>query len=142
MVKIDLQEYYPHYYSTSNTIDVSCELAAWLLQYDRDESAAARQRYRYKAHYSLDCNDGIEHDILFKSPSPCEIYERESSNKQLYAALSKLPNKQRRRIYAHYFLGMSITAIAHAEGVSCNVVCVAIKRGLKSMERLLKKDFL
>ena len=58
---------------------------------------------------------------------------------QLYAAIATLPDKQAKRIYAHFFLGMSKTAIAKAEGVRVNAVCEAIDRGLKSIEIYLKK---
>lgn len=140
MSKINLRDYYPDFYTTDFTIDVPDELAEQLQQWERDEGAYQRQRYRYKAHYSLDRDDGIEHDILFVSLSPCEIYERKVTAEQLHAAISALPDKQGRRIYAHYFLGMSKAAIARAEGVSRNVVNISIKRGLESLERVLKKS--
>lgn len=140
MAKINLREHYPDFYTADFIIDVPDELAGQLLQWERDERAYERKRYRYKAHYSLDRDDGIEHDILFVSLSPCEIYERKVTYEQLHAAISILPDKQGKRIYAHYFLGMSQTAIARAEGVSRNVVCASIKRGLKNMEHILKNS--
>ena len=140
MARINLRDYYPDFYTADFIIDMPDELVGQLLQWNRDERAYERQRYRYKAHYSLDCDDGIEHDILFVSLSPCEIYERKVTYEQLHAAISMLPDKQGKRIYAHYFLGMSQTAIARAEGVSRNVICVSIKRGLKNMEHILKNS--
>ena len=140
MTKINLREYYPDFYTEDFIIDVPDELAEQFLQWERDEGAYERQRYRYKAHFSLDRGDGIEHDILFVSLSPCEIYERKVTSEQLHAAISMLPDKQGRRIYAHYFLGMSKAAIARAEGVSRNVVSISIKRGLENLERVLKKS--
>ena len=47
---------------------------------------------------------------------PCEIYERKMTAEQLLAAIASLPDKQGKRIYAHYILGMSKTEIARAEG--------------------------
>lgn len=140
MAKINLRDYYPDFYTADCIIDVPDKLAEQFLQWERDERAYERQRYRYKAHFSLDRDDGIEHDILFVSLSPCEIYERKVTSEQLHSAISKLPDKQGRRIYAHYFLGMSKAAIARAEGVSRNVVSVSIKRGLENLERILKKS--
>jgi RNA polymerase sigma-70 factor (ECF subfamily) len=70
----------------------------------------------------LDRGDSIENDILFVSLSPCEIYERKITVMQLHAAIAALPDKQAKRIYAHYFLGMSKSAIARTEGVSKAVV--------------------
>lgn len=94
MAKINLREYYPDFYTADFIIDVPDKLVGQFLQWERDERAYERQRYRYKAHYSLDRNDGIEHDILFVSLSPCEIYERKVTYEQLHAAISMLPDKQ------------------------------------------------
>ena len=97
------------------------------------------QEVKDKATYSLDREDGIERDILFVSLSPDELYERKLTQEQLHAAIASLPDKQAKRIYAHFFLGMSKTAIARAEGVSKVSVAESIKRGLCSIEKFLKK---
>ena len=73
------------------------------------------------------------------SLSPCEIYERKVTVEQLHAAITALPDKQARRIYAYYFLGMSKAEIARAEGVAVNAVKDAISRGLKNLEKILKR---
>lgn len=117
------------------------ELLAVFDEYLRDEAAYERKKYRYKAHYSLDRGDGIEHDILFVSLSPDEIYERKLTSEQLHAAIASLPDKQAKRIYAHYFMGMSKTAIAKAERVSEKAIRISIERGLHSIEKYLKKYF-
>lgn len=135
---INLKNYYPHY--TKDTfLEVSDELVAILDSFSKAEVAYERKKYRYNAHYSLDRGDGIEHDILFVSHSPDEIYERKLTNEQLYAAIASLPDKQTKRIYAHYFMGMSKTDIAKAEGVSEKAIRISIKRGLHSVEKYLKK---
>lgn len=138
MTKINLRDFYPSYYSADCIIDVPSEMAESLVQNERDERAAERQRYRYKAHYSLDSGCGFEKHILFHACSADELYERKMTYEQLHAAISRLPDKQGKRIYAHFFLGMSQSAIARAEGVSRNVVSLSIRRGLKSMEQSLK----
>ncbi len=140
MAKVNLRDYYPDFYTTDFIIDIPCEMAKQLAQWERDERAYERRRYRHKAHYSLDRDDGIEHDALFVSLSPGEIYERKITYEQLHAAISALPDKQGKRIYAHHFLGMSQAAIARAEGVSRNVVSDSIQRGLKNMEQFLKNS--
>ena len=106
---------------------------------ERAEVAYHLRKYRHKAYYSLNRGDGIEHDILFVSLSPSEIYERKVTVEQLHAAIAALPDKQAKRIYAHYFLGMSKAEIARAEGVAVNAVKDAISRGLKNIGRFLKK---
>ncbi len=139
MTKINLREYYPDFYTTDCMIEVPDEVAALMAAYERVEAAYYLRRYRHKAYYSLDRGDGIENDILFVSLSPCEIYERKVTIEQLHAAIAALPDKQAKRIYAHYFLGMSKAEIARAEGVAVNAVKDAISRGLKNIEKILKK---
>ena len=63
--------------------------------------------YRHKAYYSLDRDDGLEHEVVFVSLSPHELYERKISMQELHAAISSLPDKQAKRIYAHFILGMT-----------------------------------
>lgn len=140
MKKINLREHYP-FYSEDVFIDVPDEIADTLFEAERQERTYRRRMYRYKAEYSLDKNDGIEHDILFVSFSPCEIYERKVTYEQIHAAIASLPDKQAKRIYAHYFLGMSKAAIARAEGVGKAAVCESIRRGLKGIEKFLKNIF-
>ena len=139
MIRINLRDYYPNFYNNDCIVEVPDEVAASMDKFERAEAAYYLRRYRHKAYYSLDCDDGLEYDILFVSMSPDEIYERKVTAEQLHAAIAALPDKQAKRIYAHYLLGMSKSAIAKTEGVSKVVVGQAIERGLRSMENFLKK---
>ena len=49
----------------------------------------------------------------------------------LYAAVMKLPEKQAKRVYARYYLGMTVNEIAEVEGVDPSRVRDSIRRGLK-----------
>lgn len=138
MQSINLRDYYS-FYGVDIFVDVSDEVAAALLKAERLERNYIRRVFWNKAHYSLDAGDGIENDTLFVSLSPCEVYERKIASQQLYAAIAALPDKQGRRIYAHYILGMSKTEIARAEGVRESAVRDTIERGLKNMEKYLKQ---
>jgi len=140
MAKINLRKHYPDFYTADCVIEVPDEVAALMDSYEHADVAYYLRRYRHKAYYSLDRGDGIERDILFVSLSPCEIYERKVTVEQLHAAIASLPDKQAKRIYAYYFLGMSKSVIARTEGVSKAVVGDAIDRGLKNMEKFLKKS--
>ncbi len=140
MTRINLRDYYP-FYTSDCFIDVPDEVAALLRGLERQEAAYRLRTYRHKAYFSLDRGDGIEHDILFVSLSPCEIYQRKVTNQQLHAAIASLPNKQAKRVYAYYFLGMSKTAIANAEGVNKSQITRSINKALKSMEVFLKNRF-
>ena len=139
MKEINLRDYYPDFYTADCIIEVPDEIAALMAAYERAEAAYYLRRYRHKAYYSLDRGDGIEHDILFVSLSPCEIYERKVTIEQLHAAIAALPDKQAERIYAHYFGGMSKSAIAKTEHVNESTVRESIKAGLRNIEKYLKR---
>ena len=59
---------------------------------------------------------------------------------ELHAAIASLPDKQAKRIYAHFILGMTKQDSARAEGVHEKVVRVAIERGLRHLEKILKNS--
>ncbi|MEN6314023.1 MAG: sigma-70 family RNA polymerase sigma factor [Clostridiaceae bacterium] len=139
MTRINLRDYYP-FYNVDLFVDIPDEVAAALAEAERLERNYIRRVFWNKAHYSLDAGDGIEHDALFVSLSPCEVYERKATAKQLYAAINALPGKQGRRVYEHYILGASKTEIARAEGVSKSRVSESIERGLRNMELFLKNS--
>ena len=138
MKTINMRDYYP-FYTSDYFVEVPDGVADLLRDFKRREAAYRLRIYRNKAYYLLDRDDGIEHDILFFSLSPCEIYERKVTAEQLHAAIASLPDKQAKRIYAHYFLGMSKASIAEAEGVDERAIRKAIKRGLRNIEAYLKK---
>ena len=62
--------------------------------------------YNYKAHYFLDCDNGIEKAIVQHPPTPEEILEDKQLRDQLYAAVVELPDKQAKWIYARFYLGI------------------------------------
>ena len=117
MKKINLKDYYDHI-DIDTYIDIPDEVFNIFEECRKAEQSYQSKVYYHKAYYSLDRGDGIEHSALFVALSPDEIYERKLTSEQLHAAIAKLPEKQAKRIYAHYFLGMSKTAIAKTEGVS------------------------
>lgn len=135
---INLRDFYP-FYTCDASIEVSEEIGAVLLESKREENNYLRRMYRHKAHYSLDRDDGIENSVLFVAMTPEELYERKVSMEQLYAAIATLPDKQAKRIYAHFFLGMSKTAIAKAEGVNESAIRKSLDRALRDIEIFLKK---
>ena len=120
MKKINLRDYYP-YYTQDMIVEVPDEVALLLREYMLLEEAYRIRTYRYKAFYSLDRDEGIEREILQKPLNPAEIWEQRQMTELIYKGLSKLPVKQRQRIYAHFFLGMSKADIAKAEGTHANL---------------------
>ena len=135
MKKINLRELYPDVYPTDFFVDVTEEVMETIRAAERAEAAYERKMYRYKAQYSLDCENGIENAILMKPQTPEMLLEEKQLREQLYAAVMALPEKQAKRIYAQYYLGMRVSEIATAEGVDQSRVRDSIRRGLKQLAK-------
>jgi RNA polymerase sigma-70 factor (ECF subfamily) len=76
----------------------------------------------------------------FRDMLPDELCEHRATLERLYAALASLPDKQAKRIYAYYFLGLSKAAIARSEGVSRNQISRSINKALQRMKKSLKNS--
>lgn len=135
MKTINLRDLYPDVYKTDTFVEVTEEVLDVIQTAQRLEAAYERRMYRHKAHYSLDCGNGIEKAAVFRTATPEDILE-EKQQERLYAAVTALSEKQAKRIYAHFYLGMTPVEIAHAEGVDPSCVRRSIRNGLK---RLTKK---
>ena len=90
MQKINLRELYPDIYKKDTYLEVTDEVQAVFLADKRAEARYLRQMYNYKAHYSLDCDNGIEKAVVQHPPTPEEILE----------------DKQAKWIYARFYLGI------------------------------------
>ena len=138
MIRINLRDYYP-FYNSDFFIEATEEIVELFKQFNRKEHADFERKRVYKAYYSLNAGDGIEKDIILLVLSPDEIFERKLSNQELYAAIDSLPEKQAKRVYAHFFLNMSKAQIARIEGVGESTIRDSINRGLKNIEKFIKK---
>ena len=138
MKTLNLRDYYPSLYPSDCYIEVPDEVENVFIASQKSEAAYRRRKYYNKAHYSLDRDDGIEHDILFIALSPYELYERKVTTEQLNAAIASLPQKQAKRIYAYYFLGKSKTSIAKTEGVNRSQVTRSIRKALLNIQKSIK----
>ena len=130
MKKVNLRDLYPDVYKTDAFLEVTDEVQAVFQSDERAEAAYERKMYRYKAQYSLDCENGIENAVLRKLETPEMLLEEKQLREQI-----ALPKKQARRIYARYYLGMSVNEIARAEGVDPSRVRDSIRRGLKQLAK-------
>jgi RNA polymerase sigma-70 factor (ECF subfamily) len=137
MERINLKELYP-FYQSDCFIMVSDDIAALFRELENADHAAYERRRVHKAFYSLDTDDGIEDDIIIIALTPCELCERKATYQELYAAINSLPEKQAKRIIAHYFLELSKAQIAHIEGVSKPAVANSIEHGLSRIKEILK----
>ena len=133
MQKINLRDLYPDIYKTDAFLEVTDEVQAVFQADKRAEAAYERKMYRYKAQYSLDFENGIENTVLRKPQTPEMLLEEKQLREQLYSAVMALPEKQAKRIYARYYLGMTVNEIAEAEDVDPSRIRDSIRRGLKQL---------
>ena len=127
MEKVNLRDLYPDVYKTDHFVEVAEDVLETIRAAERAEAAYERRMYRYKAYYSL-----------LKPQTPEMLLEEKQLREQLYAAVMALPEKQAKRIYARYYLGMRVSEIAAAEGVDPSRVRDSIRRGLKQLAKFFK----
>ncbi len=82
MKKINLRELYPDVYTTDFFVDVTEEVMETIRAAERAEAAYERKMYRYKAQYSLDCENGIENAVLLKPQTPEMLLEEKQLQEQ------------------------------------------------------------
>lgn len=138
MKEINLRDYYP-FYTNDMTVEIPDEVADLLREYKLAEAAYILRTYRHKAYFSLDYDTNVERDALVIVLTPAEILEQKEESDRLYQAIATLPEKQRNRIYAHFFLGMSKSEIAKAEGIHRSRITRSINAGLRNLEKFLKE---
>lgn len=138
MATIHLRDYYP---SCPNdmTIEISDMLAEAMRKWVREEKAYARKRRWHHAHYSLEFSDNVENHVLSVPNSPEILFEKRMKHELLYHAISSLPEKQARRIGAHYLFGLTKAEIARKEGVTESAIKESISLGLQTLNKLLKE---
>ena len=90
MQKINLRELYPDVYKTDVFVDVAEEVVAAIRGQEQDDAAYERRKFRHKAHYSLNREDGIENDALNRPLTPEEVLEQKLLREEVYAALMQL----------------------------------------------------
>ena len=137
MTTINLRNYYP-WYKHDEYIEVPDEVAAELKADKLYEASYQRQLMRNKAHYSLDCDDGIEYTACLANPTPQELIERMELFYYLWNALNSLPEIQGRRVEACVILGTSYREQARIEGVGKSSIRMSVLYGLENMKKYLK----
>lgn len=139
MKEINLRKYYPHHYPHDVMVQVPDEVADLLQELTRAEDAQRIRTYRHKAMYSLEHMNEVR-EFKAEGPLPEELLEQGQMKELLYNGLQSLPEKQRSRLIAYYFLGMSKAEIARSEGSNVNSVKESIQRALHSLEKILQKN--
>lgn len=148
MELVNLKKYYPRLYAKDTLIEVSDEVAESLLFMQRQENASIRRRYYHRAFFSLDCEDGIENDMIGEIvPSPEELcIQREDEQlllitvNHLHEAMSCLSPAQFRNLHARYVLGMKVREIAKMEGVTSSVVSQSLQSSIRKLRRYFTRQ--
>lgn len=136
---INLRKHYPHY-TEDIFLEVSDEVYEVILLSIRQKNNYDSRMYYHRAHYSLDCDDGIENDALHRMPSPEEILMEKVSMEQLYRALHALPPIQARRVYERYINQKKNVEIARAEGVDEAATRQSVIRGIENLRKYYAKN--
>ena len=92
MQKINLRDLYPDVYKTDVFVEVAEEILAVIQNSQQTDASYERRKFRHKAHYSLDREDGIENDALARPLTPEEVLEQKQLRKEVYTALMQLPS--------------------------------------------------
>ena len=137
-MEVNLRELYPDIYQKDVHVDIPNEIMEVISAAQRADIAYERQMYRYNAHYSLDIQDGLEHETLCFSLTPEAVVEQRQQREWLLCAVMSLPPAQARRLYARFYLGMSVAEIAEAEGVGRVRISSSIRRGIQRLVVILE----
>ncbi|MBM6896162.1 sigma-70 family RNA polymerase sigma factor [Pseudoflavonifractor capillosus] len=137
---IDLRKEYPHLDSTYSEYPVSYKIDAVFEEYRLAEQALEKRRTRNGDVVSLDSDPGIEAHIADHQPGPEDETIKHIQNEALYKALRSIPRKQAERIYAYYFMDMTLDEIAEAEGVYKSAVRKSIMLGKQKLKEILLQD--
>ena len=147
MQTINLKQYYP-FCKEDIFVEVSDEIVEAFLLDKRAEAARDRKMFRYKAFYSLDCNDGIENAAIGwgaviaggSSDRKRRISRIRRLIRRLYEAISSLPSMQARRVHARYMLGMKVKDIAAMEGITPSQAGKSIHAALRRLRRYFARQ--
>ena len=60
MKKVNLRDLYPNVYKSDYFVEVTEDVLETIRAAERAEAAYDRRMYRYKAHYSLDCETALK----------------------------------------------------------------------------------
>ena len=134
---IDLRKEYPHLDSTYSEYPVSYKIGAVCEEYRLAEQALEKRRTRNGDVVSLDSDPGIEAHIADHQPGPEDETIKHIQNEALYKAMRSISRKQAERIYAYYFMDMTLDEIAAAEGVSKSAIRKSIILGKTELKKIL-----
>lgn len=138
MVKINLKKYYPDIYKEDTFTEVSEEVAEFLESERPKPASEVRKKYRHKAQYTLDADDGIEDKTITIA------FEEAERDEQIYDLLEKamyhtLTSIQYRRVHMRFVERKSYKDIAAEERVAVSTVESSIKGAIAKIKKYICK---
>ena len=129
----------PHFYVTfADTTgkkvctEISKEIFDLLNQFELEDLSYLNEIDRHYAY--LDQTELESHmNSLSLSPLPKDMFEYDD----LYAAINKLPKKQRERLTLYYLHNLTLEKIAKLEGVSFQTISKSIDLAIKKLSKIL-----
>ena len=76
MKKVNLRDLYPDVYKNDYFVEVTEDVLETIRAAERAEAAYDRRMYRYKAYYSLDCDNGISPSRRRRGRRPPQLRSR------------------------------------------------------------------
>jgi len=118
-------------------IDVPIEVKELLEQTDRQ---ICSQRRQDKRHLNFVENmDDLDTGLISPQEGIADLVCRISDYNQLYAAIGKLPELQRRRLCLYFFGGLTYSLIAEIEGVGLGRIASSVERAKNNLKKSLNE---
>ena len=111
------------------------KLSTWLYRIALNECITFLNKQRAMNTVAIDDPEAAVVQRLESDP----YFSGDQAQLMLQKALLSLPEKQRNRISSHFLLGMSLSEIAKSEGSAVSSVYEGIQRGLRRLNKILKK---
>lgn len=127
-------------YKTANgneiCVEVSTSVKELLEQSDRQIQSQRRQDRRYLDFTPL-TDEYLDNSLLGAYEDTADLLERMERNNRLHKAIDKLTEKQRRRLYLHFFRGLTIKQIATFENVDRRAIAYSIRQAINALKKMI-----
>lgn len=131
------QETFVRVYEHASRYQAEGKFRSWLFRIAGNFARSALRKQKILHWVGLDSAANIEQDTR---ESPDRLVDRHERNRELQAALDKLPARQKEAIVLQRFHEMSQNEVAGAMGTSVPAVESLLHRGLRSLRTELVKE--
>ena len=121
------QEVFLLYFLKQPVFDSPAAKKAWLVRVTINK---CRQQNSSKWNKNVDKTDEFDPGISLET----------QEDRELYAAVRALPQKNREAVYLHYIIGLSVNETAEVLGVRANTVSMRLAKAKKLLRKRLEGD--